>query len=73
MKDEESLFWIAIWRLVGACFCVIVVSLSSCSMFKTHTKGELVKAGKDPLEVRCLWESDQSDPICTLIASMPKK
>lgn len=42
-------------------------------MFKTHTKGELVKAGKDPLEVRCLWESDQSDPICTLIASMPKK
>jgi hypothetical protein len=66
MKDFlQSDSWIA--TLIFLLFSIIVVSVSSCEINSANKKAELIKAGGDPIKVRCAFTSN-SDSICLVAA-----
>lgn len=50
---DENQFWIAVWRLVGTCFCVVAVSVVGCTVNQHRIIVSAAKDGKDPLAVSC--------------------
>lgn len=60
---------IAYIRWIGICFCVLVLTLGSCSINKHITAKAMVLSGADPLKVNCLMYSDSRDGVCTILAT----
>lgn len=51
---EDNTFWITIWKLVALVICVIVLTISGCSINSGLVAERLVKSGADPIKVRCM-------------------
>lgn len=71
---DDNQFWLAIWRTVAAAFCVLIVSIGSCTSYQTHKVGEVIKGGADPLRARCgLLGSDERSGVCSMLAAQAEK
>jgi hypothetical protein len=56
--NHDEIFWITLWKIVAATLCIIVVSLTSCSITRTLTVKELVLNGTDPMKAGCIFDSN---------------
>lgn len=65
--ENEDKFWLSIWGILGATFCVIVLSICYYSVQELRVEENLVLNGNDPLRVRCMLSS-LHDQICGVLA-----
>jgi hypothetical protein len=69
MEDNE--FWIKIWKSIGAVVCVLIISVSGCTMNKQYQTRMLIENTKvNPIDANCAIEGyiDRSGP-CILRAA----
>lgn len=62
---HESQFWIAIWRIVGACFCVLVLSVSACTAHQNRITADAAKGGEDPVALSCAMTANTT--VCATV------
>ena len=65
--ESEDKFWLSIWGILGATFCVIALSVCYYNTQELHVEENLVLNGNDPLRVRCMLSS-LHDQICGVLA-----
>ena len=74
MNDDQK-FWIAVWKLVASCFCVLTLSITGCVANNKRVIEALVSAGASPTEAYCAANSDMdraSASICTAVLFAPE-
>ncbi len=72
-KDmDDNQFYMTMWALVS----VMVIIVASIIGFNTYNnailKSELIKAGKDPIELACLYELNTHNSATCLILAQDK-
>lgn len=63
MKDEENLFWLATWRVIGAVVVGLAVTIASCDAHRTYRISEAIKAGVNPLAAKCALDRPEGSAI----------
>jgi len=68
---EDNKFWYGIWKIVGMCFCVLVLSGSGCTMYQTNTLQQMVDKGADPIKATCsvFGAGDSNKSMCAIAAT----
>lgn len=51
--DGENIFWLNIWRTVGAVVTVGILTFSGCDTYRTKTIAKMVEGGANPIAARC--------------------
>jgi len=69
--DDDSKFWLGIWKLVAVCFCVFVFSATACVTHDSYRRSQLLENAADPIAVRCGFDgvSEKTAAICATIAA----
>jgi hypothetical protein len=77
-KHEEKLFQ-TIWRAIAGSFCVLVVTIASCTIATNQQDNNAlvqvvqsaVQSGNDPMSARCAMNGLRSD-VCLVIAAQKR-
>lgn len=69
--EDDNKFWLAIWKVIGIAFCVLVISVSGCVSNTHYQVTQALLKGVDPLYVACAHDMSTSDhsPNCAILAS----
>ena len=46
---NENQFWVFVWKVLGACFCVVVLTTAGC----TVNRDRLITQSADPIAASC--------------------
>lgn len=50
---EDNKLYVIGWGLVASVFCVLILTIGSCSVYEKVLITEAVKVGADPITARC--------------------
>lgn len=51
MTDEQ--FWLGVWKLVTIGFCVLVLSIASCTVHEDYRISQDIEHGANPIAAQC--------------------
>lgn len=58
MNQEDNKFWVDIWTIASVVIIVLIVSMSSCQMYKANKISKAIGQGIDPLEASLAFTTD---------------
>jgi len=68
--DSEDMFWLGLWRAVIAGLCLMTAIIGGCCANTELAVSRDIRAGLDPLTVRCAHnQTTSSDPSCSILAA----
>lgn len=67
---SENNFYISFWKIVASVLCVLIASISSCTIGESYLVSEVIKKGVDPIKATCAITTGKSGyAICIQAAS----
>jgi hypothetical protein len=66
--SDENKFWIWIWSIVAAAFISLVAGITTYNIYEAGRVAEMVKTGKNPIEIQCAL-GNVSSHTCTVLAT----
>lgn len=70
--DEESQFWVAMWKIAATVLCVVVVSSAGCVANTHRLISRDIAAGADPIDVACAHDGDATDKCHVAALARPR-
>ena len=67
---SEEAFWLGVWKIVGAAFMVLTVTIGSCSSYTNYKIAEVVKGGADPVAAACAFSNADHNGMCAAIGAI---
>lgn len=58
MNSEDNKFWVNIWTIASVVIIVLILSFSSCQMYKANKISKAISQGVDPLEASLAFTVD---------------
>lgn len=71
IMNDENKFWLALWRLVAGCFCILIVSISSCIGHANYKSAKIIESGRSAVEAKCAVYngSEGTEAACAMAGS----
>lgn len=68
---DDNQFWIGALKIIGACFCVLAVTVSACTANRHYQTRILIETAKiNPIDAKCAIEGETDrTPSCVLRAA----
>jgi hypothetical protein len=67
MYSGDALFSI-FWKLVATVLIVLILTAGGCTSYYNKIKGDILKAGVDPIKLKCL-DATSTDPVCLVLVT----
>jgi hypothetical protein len=68
--EDENKFWIKVWCIVAGFASIVVISVLSYNAHYDSKVAVLIKAGKDPMTIKCAMSTSREDtPTCIILAT----